>query len=107
MIVVTTPTIEGQPIVTYIGIVGGEAIMGTSVFRDFIGGIRELVSGRAGTYESELQKARELAISEMVAQAESLGADAVVGADLDYQHLAGEGKSMLMVCANGTAVRLK
>jgi len=106
MIVTTTDSVDGRTIAAYLGIVAGEAVMGTNIFRDFMAGIRDLVGGRSGSYEAELRKAKELAILEMTDQAAALGADAVVGVDLDYEHLSGEGKSMLMVCANGTAVKL-
>ncbi len=106
MIITTTHAVEGRPVVRYLGIVAGEAVMGTNVFRDFMAGIRDLVGGRSGTYEVELRKAKDLALAEMTDQARELGADAVIGVDLDYEHLSGEGKSMLMVCANGTAVTL-
>ena len=107
MIVTTTDGVEGQAIVEYRGIVSGEAVMGTNVFRDFFAGITDLVGGRSGTYESELRKAKDFAIAQMVEDAGNLGADAVVGVDLDYEHLGGGNRSMLMVTANGSAVRLR
>ena len=107
MIVTTTDSVEGRPVSTYLGIVTGEAVMGTNVFRDFFAGIRDIVGGRSGSYEKELKNAKDLAISEMMEEAEALGADAIVSVDLDYEHLGGEGKSMLMVSANGTAVKLR
>ena len=107
MIVTTTDGVEGRAIVEYRGIVSGEAVMGTNVFRDFFAGITDLVGGRSGTYESELRKAKDFAIAQMVEDADNLGADAVVGVDLDYEHLGGGNRSMLMVTANGTAVRLR
>jgi len=107
MIVTTTDGVEGRAIVEYRGIVSGEAVMGTNVFRDFFAGITDLVGGRSGTYESELRKAKDFAIAQMVEDAGNLGADAVVGVDLDYEHLGGGNRSMLMVTANGTAVRLR
>ena len=107
MIVTTTDEVEGREIVQYCGIVSGEAVMGTNVFRDFFAGITDLVGGRSGTYESELRKAKDFAIAQMVEDAGNLGADAVVGVDLDYEHLGGGNRSMLMVTANGTAVRLR
>ena len=106
MIVTTTDGIEDRKIRTYLGIVAGEAVMGTNVFRDFFAGIRDVVGGRSGSYEKELKKAKEVALEEMIEQAQELGADAVIAVDLDYEHLGSEGKSMLMVCANGTAVKL-
>ena len=107
MIVTTTDGVEGRAIVEYRGIVSGEAVMGTNVFRDFFAGITDLVGGRSGTYESELRKAKDFAIAQMVEDAGNLGADAVVGVDLDYEHLGGGNRSMLMVTANGTAVQLR
>ena len=107
MIVTTTDGVEGRAIVEYRGIVSGEAVMGANVFRDFFAGITDLVGGRSGTYESELRKAKDFAIAQMVEDAGKLGADAVVGVDLDYEHLGGGNRSMLMVTANGTAVRLR
>ena len=107
MIVTTTDGIEGKRVTAYLGIVSGEAVVGTNIFRDLMAGIRDIVGGRAGGYEQELRQAKEAAISEMRDEARRLGADAVVGVDLDYEHLGGGNKSMLMVTANGTAVRLQ
>jgi len=101
MTVTTTPTLEGRRIVKYLGLVSGEAILGANIVRDFFAGIRDIVGGRAAAYEQELTRAKEIAIREMVERAEALGANAVVGVDLDYEVL---GDSMLMVSANGTAV---
>ena len=103
MLVTTTPTIEGGKITKYCGVVAGEAILGANVFKDLFAGIRDLVGGRSGTYERELQRAREIAIEEMREKAAELGANAVVGVDLDYEVL-GQGNGMLMVSASGTAV---
>ena len=103
MIVTTTPTIEGRPIRTYHGIVTGEAIMGANVVRDFFASVTDIVGGRSGAYESKLQDARQTALREMEDHAARLGADAVVGVDLDYEVV---GNSMLMVSASGTAVTL-
>lgn len=105
MILTTTPTIEGRPIADYRGIVTGEAILGANIFKDLFAGIRDIVGGRSGAYEQELAKARTIAMEEMAALASQLGADAVVGIDLDYETV-GQGGSMLMVTASGTAVRL-
>jgi uncharacterized protein YbjQ (UPF0145 family) len=99
----TTPTIEGQHITRYCGIVAGEAILGANLFKDLFAGIRDLVGGRSATYEKELQRAREIALQELEQRARGLGANAVVGIDLDYEVL-GQGNSMLMVTASGTAV---
>ena len=105
MIITTTDHVEGKRVTAYLGIVSGEAVVGTNIFRDLMAGIRDIVGGRAGGYEQELRQAKEAAISEMRDEARRLGADAVVGVDLDYEHLGGGSKSMLMVTANGTAVR--
>ena len=107
MIITTTDQVEGKRVTAYLGIVSGEAVVGTNIFRDLMAGIRDIVGGRAGGYEQELRQAKEAAISEMRDEARRLGADAVVGVDLDYEHLGGGNKSMLMVTANGTAVRLQ
>ncbi|WP_372885023.1 heavy metal-binding domain-containing protein [Shimia sp.] len=104
MIVTTTPSIEGRPIADYRGIVVGEAIMGANVVRDVFASITDIVGGRSGAYESKLQDARDTALRELEARAVALGADAVVGVDLDYEVVNG---SMLMVSASGTAVTLK
>ena len=103
MIVTTTPTIEGKRITRYCGVVAGEAILGANLFKDLFAGIRDLVGGRSATYERELQRARDLALREMEEKARAAGGNAVVGVDLDYETL-GQGGSMLMVCASGTAV---
>jgi uncharacterized protein YbjQ (UPF0145 family) len=105
MIISTTPTLEGRTIAEYRGLVTGEAILGANIFKDLFAGIRDIVGGRSGAYEQELAKARTIALEEMEAVAASLGADAVVGVDLDYETV-GQGGSMLMVTASGTAVRL-
>lgn len=105
MIVTTTQTVDGRKIVDYRGIVTGEAIMGANIFRDLLAGIRDIVGGRSAAWEKEIQRARELALKEMEEQARALGADAVVGVDLDYEVVGANG-SMLMVTAAGTAVRL-
>jgi uncharacterized protein YbjQ (UPF0145 family) len=104
MIITTTPSLEGRSIAEYRGLVTGEAILGANIFKDLFAGIRDIVGGRSGAYEQELAKARSIALEEMEALAASLGADAVVGVDLDYETV-GQG-SMLMVTASGTAVRL-
>ncbi|PIG08668.1 heavy metal-binding domain-containing protein [Comamonas sp. 26] len=103
MIVTTTPNIEGKRIIRYCGVVAGEAILGANVFKDFFAGIRDIVGGRSGTYERELQKAREIALKELEQRASEAGANAVVGVDLDFEVL-GQGNGMLMVSASGTAV---
>ena len=107
MLVLTTPNIEGKRIKEYLGLVTGEAIMGANIFRDFFAGIRDIVGGRSGAYEDELRKAREIALREMQEQAAALGANAVIGIDLDYESIqTGSSGGMLMVSASGTAVRL-
>lgn len=103
MIVTTTPSIEGKRITRYCGVMAGEAILGANVFKDFFAGIRDIVGGRSGTYERELQKAREIALKELEQRAAEAGANAVVGVDLDFEVL-GQGNGMLMVSASGTAV---
>jgi uncharacterized protein YbjQ (UPF0145 family) len=103
MLVTTTPTLEGRPITRYLGLVSGEAILGANIFRDIFAGIRDIVGGRSAAYEQELRKAKDLAVQEMVQQAAAMGANAVVGVDLDYETI-GQGGSMLMVSASGTAV---
>lgn len=101
----TTPTLEGHVITEYSGVVTGEAILGANVFRDFFAGIRDIVGGRSGAYEKELGRARQIAFRELQEQAEALGANAVVGIDIDYQTV-GKDNSMLMVSVSGTAVKL-
>ncbi len=103
MILTTTPSVEGRKIIRYAGIVTGEAIMGANVFKDIFAGIRDIIGGRSAAYESELRKARETAMYELEQQANELGANAVVGIDLDYEVL-GTAGGMLMVSASGTAV---
>ena len=105
MLVVTTNTIEGKKITKYFGIVSGEAILGANIFKDFFAGIRDIVGGRSAAYEEELRKAKDIALEEMQMQARSLGANAVIGVDLDYETV-GNG-TMLMVSASGTAVTLE
>ncbi len=105
MLTVTTPSIEGKRILNYHGLVSGEAILGANIFRDFFAGIRDIVGGRSAAYENELRKAKEIAVEEMRVQARSVGANAVVGVDLDYETI-GKG-TMLMVSASGTAVTIE
>ena len=99
----TTPTFEGKTISKYLGVVTGEAILGANIVKDFFAGVRDIVGGRSAAYEEELQKARIIAFKEMDEQANSLGANAIVGIDLDYETVGGGG-SMLMVSISGTAV---
>ncbi len=103
MILTTTPSIEGRQIRQYLGIVTGEAILGANIFRDLFAGIRDIVGGRSAAYEEELRKARETALRETEEAAQRLGANAVVGVDLDYEVL-GQTNGMLMVSVSGTAV---
>jgi len=103
MLIITTSNIEGNPIAKYIGIVNGEAIIGANIVKDFFANIRDVVGGRAGAYEQGLREAKSIALREMSDQAERLGANAIIGVDLDYEAI-GPNSSMLMVSANGTAV---
>lgn len=103
MLTTTTNTLQGREISDYKGLVTGEAILGANLFKDLFAGIRDIVGGRSGAYEEELARARQIAISEMQAQAQSMGANAVIGVDLDYETV-GQNGSMLMVTATGTAV---
>ena len=103
MISTTTPAIEGRVVREYKGIVTGEAILGANIFKDLFASIRDIVGGRSAAYEQELAKARKIALVEMEEAAQLLGADAIVGVDLDYETV-GKGGSMLLVSASGTAV---
>ena len=104
MLLTTTPNIQGREITQYFGIVSGETITGANLFKDFFAGIRDIVGGRASSYESVLREAKESALQEMSDQAARMGANAVIGIDLDYETVGANG-SMLMVTAAGTAVR--
>ena len=107
MLVVTTHDLQGFTIRRYVGVVTGEAILGANIFRDLFAGIRDIVGGRSAAYEEELRKARDIAIEEMSQQAQELGANAVIGVDLDYESIQmGQGGGMLMVTASGTAVEI-
>jgi uncharacterized protein YbjQ (UPF0145 family) len=103
MLVTTTNTVEGRRIVEYKGLVAGEAILGANLFRDLFASIRDIVGGRSGSYEKVLNEARQTAVGEMTDKAAALGANAVIGVDLDYEAIGSNG-SMLMVTAAGTAV---
>ena len=103
MIVTTTPSVEGQKITRYHGIVTGEAILGANIFRDLFAAVRDVVGGRSAAYEQELARARETALGEMEERAAQMGANAIVGVDLDYEVI----NNMLMVSASGTAVTLE
>jgi uncharacterized protein YbjQ (UPF0145 family) len=104
MILTTTTLLEGAPVHRYLGVVTGEAILGANVFRDFFAGIRDIVGGRSASYERELAKARQIALTEMEEEAARLGANAVVGVDIDYETIDTSNGSMLMVSTSGTAV---
>jgi uncharacterized protein YbjQ (UPF0145 family) len=103
LLMTTTPTVDGRSIEAYLGVVSGEAILGANVFKDLFAGIRDIVGGRSAAYEGELRRARSIALEELAEAAVALGANAVVGIDIDYETVGG---SMLMVTASGTAVRL-
>lgn len=104
-LVTTTSSLDNARIVRYLGIVSGEAILGANIFKDFFASIRDIIGGRSGAYEEELRKAKAIALEEMIAQARQLGANGVIGTDLDYESLTiGNGGSMLMVTASGTAI---
>ena len=104
MLVTTTPNIEGKKITDYYGLVTGEAIMGANLFKDLFASITDIVGGRSGTYEIELRRAKDTAVAEMCQLAQGMGANAVIGVDLDYETV-GKGGSMLMVTASGTAIK--
>ncbi len=103
MIITTTSIIEGHKITRYCGVIAGEAILGANLFKDLFAGIRDLVGGRSATYERELQRARKMALDELEEKALALGANAVVGIDMDYEVM-GKANGMLMVSVSGTAV---
>lgn len=103
MIHSTTPTLEGKAITRYHGVVTGEAILGANIFKDFFAGIRDVVGGRSAAYEQELGRARQIAFQEMTEKAQSVGANAIVGIDIDYETL-GQNGGMMMVSVSGTAV---
>jgi len=105
MLLSTTPSIEGKHVSDYKGIIVGEAILGTNIFRDMFAGVRDIVGGRSGAYEKELAKAREIAFAELKARATELGANAIIGIDIDYE-VVGKDGSMMMVSVSGTAVTL-
>lgn len=108
MIMTTTSTLQDKTITDYRGIVTGEAILGANIFKDLFAGIRDIVGGRSGAYEKELAKARSIAMYEMQERAEAIGANAIIGIDLDYETVSvGSGGGMLMVTASGTAVTVR
>jgi uncharacterized protein YbjQ (UPF0145 family) len=107
MLITTTHHIEGNVIQEYLGLVTGEAIVGANVFRDIFAGIRDIIGGRSGSYERALREAKDIAIEEMVQQAQGLGGNAIIGVDLDYETInIGQNGGMLMVSASGTAVMI-
>ena len=106
MITTTTPNIEGKNIEQYYGVVSAEVIIGANFFKDILGGLRDIFGGRSGTYEKVLDEAKQNAMQELIQKAQSYGANAVVGIDLDFETVGANG-SMLMVVATGTAVRVK
>lgn len=106
MLVTTTPTIEGHEIIEYKGIVFGEVVSGMNFVKDFFSGITDVIGGRSGSYESEFQDARDEAIEEMIKRASKMGADAIVGVDVDYEVM-GKENGMIMVSVSGTAVKLR
>lgn len=103
MIMTTTNNLDGRKVKKYLGVVTGEAILGANIFKDFFAGIRDIVGGRSAAYEKELQEARRLAFGEMQEKASRIGANAIVGVDIDYETIGANG-SMLMVSVSGTAV---
>lgn len=105
MIVTTTNQVEGRSVLAYHGLVTGEAVMGANIFRDLFASITDIVGGRSGAYEKELKKARDVAVQEMIEEAEGRGCNAILGVDLDYETVGDKG-SMLMVTVAGTAVQL-
>ena len=105
LIITTTPTIEGRPATQYLGIVSGETIISANIIKDFFAGIRDIIGGRTGSYEKVLREAKESSLKEMEEMAIALGADAIVGVDLDYETMGPSG-GMLMVTSSGTAVKL-
>jgi len=106
MLLTTTPNVEGKRITQYLGIVTGETIVGANIFKDIMAGIRDIVGGRSGAYEQAFRRAREIAFEEMEQEAAELGADAIVGIDLDTETVGSQG-AMLMVSVNGTAVKIQ
>lgn len=106
MIRATTHTLQGKEIEEYLGVVVGEAILGANIFKDLFGAVRDIVGGRAGAYENELGKARDIAFQEVEYEAKAMGANAVIGIDIDYEVIGNKG-GMMMVSVSGTAVRVK
>jgi uncharacterized protein YbjQ (UPF0145 family) len=105
MIITTTPIVEGRPVQEYLGVINAQSIIGANIFKDFLGGLRDVFGGRSKTYERVLEEAKEDALRELAEKAQGLGANAILGVDLDFETVGGSG-SMLMVIASGTAVRI-
>jgi len=105
MIVTTTHYVEGRPVQEYLGIINAQSIIGANIFKDFLGGLRDVFGGRSKTYEKVIEQAKEDALRELAEKAQAVGANAIIGVDLDFETIGGSG-SMLMVIASGTAVRL-
>ncbi len=106
MILTTTDSLEGQKIVQYLGIISADVVMGTNFMRDFFASVRDVVGGRSGSYEKVFTEAKKEALDDLAEKATALGANAVIGIDLDYEIIGGDEKTLLMVTANGTAVKL-
>lgn len=106
MLKTTTSTVDGKTVSDYLGVVVGEAILGANIFKDIFGAVRDIVGGRSGAYEKEMGKAREIAFIELEDQAKRLGADGIIGIDIDYE-VVGQQGGMMMVSVSGTAVRFK
>lgn len=105
MILTTTNTIEGRPVQQYLGVISSETIIGANIFKDIFAGLRDIVGGRSGTYERVIQEAKDSAMAELSQKAQQLGANAIIGIDLDFETVGAKG-SMLMVVATGTAVQV-
>ncbi len=106
MILTTTDSIDGQKIVQYLGVISADVVMGTNFMRDFFASVRDVVGGRSGSYEKVFTEAKQEALDDLAEKAKSMGANAVIGIDLDYEIIGGDQKTLLMVTANGTAVKL-
>ena len=105
MIITTTAIVEGRPVREYLGIINAQSIIGANIFKDFLGGLRDVFGGRSKTYEKVIEQAKDDALRELAEKAQAMGANAIVGVDLDFETIGGSG-SMLMVIASGTAVKL-
>jgi uncharacterized protein YbjQ (UPF0145 family) len=106
MILTTTHTVDGKRVVAYLGVVSADVVLGSNMFRDFFASVRDWVGGRVASYEKIFADAKREAMDDLAARAKEMGADAVIGIDLDYQTVGGDNKTLLMVAANGTAVKL-